>query len=221
MEITTDHIVFWQHGPIVLNMTIVMTWGVMILLATVSWLITRHISSDSKIPQWQNSLEIIIQYLKTQISETGLAQPEKFIGFLGTLFIFIAFSNLLAIIPYYEPPTGSLSTTGALAFCVFVAVPFFGISERGLFAYLKSFCQPTIMNLPLNLLGEVSRTFALAVRLFGNIMSEGVIGGILLSIAPFFFPVLMHLFGLLTGLVQAYIFFILATVFITAAATGE
>jgi F-type H+-transporting ATPase subunit a len=126
-------------------------------------------------------------------------------------------ASLCTIIPGYEPPTGSLSTTAALALCVFVAVPLFGIEERGLSAYLKSYVQPTLIMLPFNIISEISRTLALAVRLFGNMMSGAMIIGILLAITPFIFPVVMMALGLLTGMVQAYIFFILATVYIAAA----
>ncbi len=147
----------------------------------------------------------------------GLDHPEKYLGFLGTLFLFIAVSNLCAIIPGYEAPTGSLSTTSALAISVFVAVPFFGIEEQGLGGYLKSYLKPTWIMLPFNIISEVSRTFALAMRLFGNIMSGTMIVAILLTITPLIFPDFMYLLGLLTGMVQAYIFSILATVYIAAA----
>ena len=126
-------------------------------------------------------------------------------------------SNVCIILPYYEPPTGSLSTTAALAVSVFLAVPFFGIKKGGVLGYLKSYTKPNVIMLPFNIIGEFTRTLALAVRLFGNIMSGSMIVGILLSIAPFIFPAVMNILGLLTGIVQAYIFSVLATVFIAAA----
>jgi F-type H+-transporting ATPase subunit a len=121
------------------------------------------------------------------------------------------------VIPGYQPPTGSLSTTVALALCVFVAVPLFGIEQQGLGGYLTSYVKPTFIMLPFNIISELSRTLALAVRLFGNRMSGAMIIGILLTITPFVFPIVMTALGLLTGMVQAYIFFILATVYIAAA----
>jgi len=136
---------------------------------------------------------------------------------LGTLVLFLAMAALCTILPGYQPPTGSLSTTAALALCVFVAVPLFGIEERGLGNYLKAYAQPTFIMLPFNIISELTRTLALAVRLFGNMMSGAMIVAILLSITPFVFPVIMTALGLLTGMVQAYIFFILATVYIAAA----
>jgi F-type H+-transporting ATPase subunit a len=126
-------------------------------------------------------------------------------------------ASLCTIIPGFQPPTGSLSTTAALALCVFVAVPLFGIEEKGMGGYLKSYVEPTVIMLPFNIISEVSRTLALAVRLFGNMMSGAMIIGILLSITPFIFPIVMTALGLLTGMVQAYIFFVLATVYIAAA----
>ncbi|HSZ25885.1 MAG TPA: F0F1 ATP synthase subunit A, partial [Cytophagaceae bacterium] len=130
-----------------------------------------------------------------------------------------ATSNLCILFPFYDPPTSSLSTTIALALSVFIAVPFYGILEGGFLGYLKSYLQPSFIMLPFNIISEVSRTLALAVRLFGNIMSGGVIVSILLSITPFIFPVVMNALGMLTGLVQAYIFSVLATVYIAAATT--
>jgi F-type H+-transporting ATPase subunit a len=147
----------------------------------------------------------------------GLNQPGKYLAFLGTLFLFVAISSLCTILPGYTPPTGSLSTTVALALSVFVAVPLFGIREQGLGGYLKTYTQPTLIMLPFNIISELSRTLALAVRLFGNMMSGVMIIGILLTITPFLFPVVMTLLGLLTGMVQAYIFSILAAVYIAAA----
>ena len=137
------------------------------------------------------------------------------------LFLFIAVANIFTIFPGYEPPTGSLSTTTALALCVFVAVPLYGVEERGWRGYLKSYLEPTVIMLPFNIMGEFSRTLALAVRLFGNMMSGTMILGILLVVTPFIFPTVMSALGLLTGMVQAYIFSILALVYIAAAIGPE
>jgi F-type H+-transporting ATPase subunit a len=185
-------------------------------------LITRNLSTGLKISRWQNLLEIIVATVRKQIEEVGLHRPERYLGFLGTLFLFIAFSNLCTIFPGYEPPTGSLSTTAALAICVFIAVPIFGITQSGLRGYLATYLKPTFLMLPFNIIGEISRTLALAVRLFGNIMSGTMILAILVTITPVIFPIFMTALGLLTGMVQAYIFSILATVYIAAATrTGE
>ena len=217
MRLSPDEIIFWQFGLFKLNATIMFTWGLMLVLAVGSKLITRKISTDMKRSHWQNLLEIVITGMEKQIEEVGLGQPRKYLGFLGTLFLFVAVASLCTVIPGYEPPTGSLSTTAALALCVFVAVPFFGIAEQGVGDYLKSYTSPTLIMLPFNIISELTRTLALAVRLFGNMMSGAMIVGILLTIVPFIFPIIMTALGLLTGMVQAYIFSILAAVYIAAA----
>lgn len=217
MHLSSDEIIFWQHGFFKLNLTMLTTWGLMLALIVFARLVTKRLSEGMHISRAQNLLEIIVLATSSQIGEVGLKNPKKYLGFLGTLFIFIALSNLCTIFPDYEPPTGSLSTTAALAICVFIAVPLFGIMESGLKDYLGSYLKPTVLMLPFNVIGELSRTLALAIRLFGNIMSGSMVIAILLTVTPFIFPVLMSMLGLLTGLVQAYIFTILATVYIAAA----
>jgi len=217
MRLSPDGIIFWQHGFLKLNATIVFTWGLMFILSVCSKVITRKLSTDHKRSRWQNLLEIVVTGIEKQIEEVGLSDPKKYIGFIGTLFLFVAVASLCTVIPGFEPPTGSLSTTAALALCVFVAVPFFGIAEQGVGDYLKSYMKPTFIMLPFNIISEVSRTLALAVRLFGNMMSGAMIISILLTITPFIFPIIMTVLGLLTGMVQAYIFSILAAVYIAAA----
>ncbi len=217
MRLTPDELIFWRYGFVTLNSTIVTTWALMFGMTVGAMLITRRLKTEGDISRWQGFLEIVVTGIQQQIKEVGLNHPERYLPFIGTLFLFIAVSNLCAIIPDYDPPTGSLSTTAALAISVFVAVIFFGIAEQGLWGYLKSYLSPTFIMLPFNIISEFSRTFALAIRLFGNIMSGTMIVGILLTIVPFFVPIFMDLLGLLTGMVQAYIFSILATVYIAAA----
>jgi len=217
MHLSPDQIIFWQIGWVNVNATLVFTWLLMFILTLGSFLITRKLSDSHQRSRWQNLLEIIVIGILNQIEEVGLGNPKHYLGFIGTLFIFVAAAALCTLIPGFEPPTGSLSTTTALALCVFVVVPFFGIREKGLGRYLESYIKPTFIMLPFNLISEVSRTLALAVRLFGNMMSGAMIIAILLTITPFIFPIVMTLLGLLTGMVQAYIFSILATVYIAAA----
>lgn len=217
MRLSPDELIFWQSGFVKLNGTIAFTWAIMLVLTVGSLLITRTLSTEIKRTRWQNLLEIIVTGIVGQIKSVGLRRPKKYLGFIGTLFLFVATASLCTILPGYEPPTGSLSTTCALALCVFFAIPMFGIEDQGIAGYLKSYLQPTFIMLPFNIISEVSRTLALAIRLFGNMMSGAMIVGILLSITPFLFPVVMTLLGLLTGMVQAYIFSILAAVYIAAA----
>jgi F-type H+-transporting ATPase subunit a len=217
LRLSPDELVFWRYGFLEVNSTIVTTWALMLALAIGAKLVTRKLATEGYISRWQGFLEIVVTTIQKQIKDVGLHAPAKYLSFIGTLFLFIAVSNLCAILPWYEPPTGSLSTTSALALSVFVAVPFFGIEQQGLGGYLKSYLRPTFIMLPFNVISELSRTFALAIRLFGNIMSGTLIVGILLTITPLFFPIFMNLLGLLTGMVQAYIFSVLATVYIAAA----
>ena len=220
MRLSPDQMIFWQHGFLKLNGTIVFTWGLMFVLVVGSTLVTRKLSTGLDRSRWQNLLEIVVTGIEKQIADVGLRHPEKYLGFLGTLFLFVASAAFCTIIPGYEPPTASLSTTAALALSVLVAVPLFGIEEQGLRGYLKSYIEPTFIMLPFNIISELSRTLALAVRLFGNMMSGAMIVGILLTITPFIFPIVMTALGLLTGMVQAYIFSILAAVYIAAATRG-
>jgi len=217
MKLSPDQTIYWSHGFFDINLTIVTTWALMLFLVVTSAIITRRLKTDMRISRWQCILEIIVTSINNEIKGIGLDNPEIYIGFIGTLFLFIVTANLFIVFPWYDPPTGSLSTTAALAICVFLAVPFFGIEQRGILGYLKSYLQPTFLMLPFNLISDFSRTLALAVRLFGNIMSGGMIVAILLSITPFIFPIFMSALGLLIGMVQAYIFSILATVYIAAA----
>lgn len=220
--ILPDDIIIFQIGPVAINATILFTWGVMALLVLGSFLITRNLRSEGKVPRWQNMLEVLVSGINSQIREvSGGQNPRPYLPFVGSLFIFIAVSNLLAVVPGFIPPTSSLSTTAALAISVFVAVPFFGIAHHGLKRYLKQYLQPTFFMLPFNIIGELSRTLALAVRLFGNILSGTIIVGIIVSILPFLFPVVLQLFGLLTGMIQAYIFAILAMVYIASASEAH
>lgn len=216
MDISPDGNVWWGLGAFSINSTILYTWLVMLILTGGSWLITRRLSTEVHISRWQHLLEAVVNGIGQQLREITRREPERFLPFLGTLFLFIAISNLLYVVPGFEPPTGSLSTTAALSICVFLAVPGYGIAEVGLGRYLRNYIRPTPFMLPFNVMGEFSRTLALAVRLFGNVMSGTMIGAILLAIAPIVVPVLMDLLGLLTGLVQAYIFAILAAVYISA-----
>jgi F-type H+-transporting ATPase subunit a len=220
MNLSPDQEIFWQHGFCKVNGTLVMTWILMAVLAVGAKFLTRRLASRAVgVSRGQAALEIIVTGVTQQIGETGLAKADRYLPFLGTVFLFIAVANLGALIPGFEPPTSSLSTTAALALCVFIAVPIFGIRDQGLRGYLRTYTEPTLLMLPFNIISELSRTLALAVRLFGNMMSGGLIVAILLTITPFLFPIVMTALGLLTGMVQAYIFTILAAVYIAAATT--
>ena len=221
MEISPDAIIIFEWNGIHLNATIIFTWVVMAILFFISWMATKNLTIGPKISRWQNFLEVIIGYIRQQVKEITQQNPDPFIPFLGSLFMFISLSGLLTIIPGFHPPTGSLSTTSALAICVFFAIPIFGIAKKGARAYFKHYLEPSIFMAPFNIIGDFSRTLALAVRLFGNVMSGTLIVAVLLIITPLFVPIVMQILGLLIGQIQAYIFTVLATVYIASATRVE
>jgi F-type H+-transporting ATPase subunit a len=217
MTLSPDQTIIFTLWGIAINATIFYTWVVMAFLSVAAALITHNLRPDVPPNRWRTTLEVIVQGIQSQIQEVA-GRPERYLLYYsGTLFLFVAMSNLLLVIPGFEAPTASLSTTTALALSVLIAVPLFGISRRGLGGYLKTYLEPSFIMLPFNIISEFSRGISLAIRLYGNIMSGGVIAAILLSVAPFFFPVVMDVLGLLTGMIQAYIFAILATVYISSA----
>lgn len=217
MEISPEAWVIAEWRGLQLTATVVFTWVVMAILVLGSRAVTARLSEGETVSRWQVMLEVIVSQIRDQIDDIGAEDPARYLPFIGTLFLFIAAANILTILPGYQPPTGSLSTTAALAICVLIAVPLFAIGRQGILGYLRTYIQPSPFMLPFNIISEASRTLALAIRLYGNVMSGTVIVGILISVAPFFFPVLLQLLGLLTGLVQAYIFAILAMVYIASA----
>lgn len=221
VELSPDDVVFWSFEAVSINETIVFTWVVMALLVFLAWISTRHLSVEPPLSPAQNVLEIVIFYMKRQIREIAQMDPNRYLPFSGTLFLFISVANLLDIVPGYRTPTSSISTTISLAICVFFAVPIYGITRQGFRGYFRHYIQPTPLMLPFNIIGELSRTLALAVRLFGNMMSETMLIAILIAIVPLFLPVLLELLGLLIGQVQAYIFAVLATVYIVSASSSE
>jgi F-type H+-transporting ATPase subunit a len=217
MNLSPDQTIMFEAWDIPINATIFYTWIVMALLTVASLLITRNLRPDVPPNRWRTMLEVIVQGIQSQIEEVAPGPSRHLLYYVGTLFLFVAMSNLLLVVPGFEPPTASLSTTTALALSVLIAVPLFGITSQGLGGYLKTYLQPSFIMLPFNIISEFSRGISLAIRLYGNIMSGAVIAAILLSVAPFFFPVVMDVLGLLTGVIQAYIFAILATVYISSA----
>src|SRR5579864_6292499 len=139
MHLSPDQVILWQYGFVKINSTLLTTWSLMLVLVSGAHLVTRKLTSGTRVSRWQAALEILVTGIDAQIKEVGLTVPQHYLPFVGTLFIFIATANLCTIVPGYEPPTGSLSTTTALALCVFVAVPLYGIGRRGWRRYLRSY----------------------------------------------------------------------------------
>jgi F-type H+-transporting ATPase subunit a len=217
MELTPDAMVVARLGPLTVNATLLFSWAVMAVLVAGAWLGARRLTVTDAPGRIQAALELVVATVRRQIAAATEQDPAPYLPFIATLYLFIALANLLAFVPGYHPPTSSLSTTAALAACVFVAVPVLGIRRVGVLRFLRHYVEPTPFVLPFRVLSEVTRTVALAVRLFGNVMSGSILAGILLSIAPLLVPVPVRLLDLLIGQIQAYIFAVLATVYIASA----
>jgi F-type H+-transporting ATPase subunit a len=205
-------------GPVPITEPVVVTWGVMAVLALGSILLTRGLRLRAGTGQFV--LELVIAALDDQIRAAVGQQPTRFRALIGTLFLFILAANWSSLVPGVEPPTAHLETDAALAAIVFFATIWFGVTSRGVLGYLKGFTEPSWVMLPLNLVEQITRTFSLMVRLFGNIMGAVFVIGIVLSLAGLLLPIPLMALDLLTGAVQAYIFATLAIVFI-ASAVGE
>ncbi len=220
MDLNLDDHVLWQWGVLKLNATLLYTWIEIALLLATAWWVRGHLLVDPTAPlTWmQNFWENLLSIIRQQVADIAGEDPDYYFPFVCTLFLFISLANLLALVPGFHSPTASLSTTAALAVAVLLATPLYGIERHGLKGYLAHYLQPTPLMLPFHLLAEVTRTVALAVRLFGNAMSGMLIVGLLVSLVPLFVPIAMQLLELLIGQVQAYIFAVLATVYLASAA---
>lgn len=216
MNIDPSEIIYWEWGFVTIDATLVFTWITMFILGLASFLVTRNLKTEGKISKGQNILEALVETIRNQIKQISQQDPGQYLPFIGTLFIFILASNILSIVPGFISPTGSLNTSIALSLCVFLAVPVYGIANQGISGYLKEYIKPTFIMLPFNIISEISRTLSLAIRLYGNVMSSSIIVAILLGVIPLFFPVIIQALGLLTGVIQAYIFAILAIVYIAS-----
>ncbi|MEX1334007.1 MAG: F0F1 ATP synthase subunit A, partial [Candidatus Limnocylindrales bacterium] len=204
-QLTPDTAVLLELGPLTLNATIAFTWLLMGLLIVPAWFITRRLTPEAEASRPQMLLEAAVGYTRQQVGEIAGSRTDLVLPFSGTLVLFIGLANVLAIVPGWQPPTASLSTTAALAIVVFFAVPAYGIAIVGVGTYLRHYIEPTPIMLPFRIISELSRTLALAVRLFGNMMSGEMVVAILLLVVPLLFPVLLEALGLLTGVIQAYI----------------
>jgi F-type H+-transporting ATPase subunit a len=201
-------------GPVPITEPVVTTWALIGALAAASYAITRGLRRRPS--RWQAVLEILVTTIEDQITETMQTPGRPFVPLLGSLFIFLAFANVLGVLPGVKPPTASIETAAALALIVFLAVHVYGLRRRGVRAYLGSYAKPTIVMLPLNVLSEITRTFSLMVRLFGNVLSGEFVIATVLALAGLFVPIPLMALEILIGLIQAYIFTVLAAVFIGA-----
>jgi F-type H+-transporting ATPase subunit a len=211
--------ILFHLGPVPISRPVVTTWAIMALLTGLSWLAFRR--ADVRAGGLQTILEIVVETLAKQVNEITRCDPWPYLPLLGTLFLFLVFANLMAIVPGMQPPTGRLETPAALAVIVYLSVHYFGVRSRGFGKYVKRYVKPTPLMLPLNFLSEITRTFSLMVRLFGNMMSHEFVIAIVVFLAGLFLPIPFMLLGILIGIIQAYIFTVLAAVFIGAAVSGS
>ena len=211
-------VALFHLGPVPITAGVLVTWAIMAVLVIGGMLVTRPLSLAPS--RTQATFELMVDALDGQIRDTMQVEPAPYRAFIGTLFTFILVANWSSLVPGVEPPTAHLETDAALALLVFVAVIWFGIRAGGVRGYLASFASPNPIMIPLNVIESLTRTFSLLVRLFGNVMSGVFVIGIVLSLAGLLVPIPLMVLDLLTGAVQAYIFAILAMVFI-AGAVGE
>jgi len=203
-------------GPIGITATVATTWGVMLVLTLVAVLITRRLRVESP-GLLQSAAEGIVLTIRKAIDDVVPDRSTQLLPFVGTLWLFIAAANLAGVVPGVQSPTGDLSTTSALALIVFLSVHWFGIRTDGLRGYLRHYLSPSPILLPFHLISELTRTVALAMRLFGNIMSLEMAALLVLLVAGFLVPVPLLMLHIVEALVQAYIFGMLALVYIGGA----
>jgi len=208
----------FSAGPVTVTEPVVVAWAVIGLLAGASILATRRLSLTPS--RTQTTLELIVSTIDSQIRDTMQTDPAPFRALIGSIFLFTLVSNWSSLVPGVEPPTAHIETDAAMALIVFVATVAWGVRTRGLRGYLATYAEPTWVMIPLNVVEQFTRTFSLIVRLFGNVMSGVFVIGIILTLAGLLVPIPLMALDLLTGAVQAYIFAVLATVFI-GAAVGE
>lgn len=207
--------ILFHIGPVPITEPVLVTWAIMGMLVGGAWLTTRRLSLHPS--RLQAFLELIVETVDSQIRDTMQAEPAPYRAFIGTLFVFIFVANWSSLVPGVEPPTAHIETDAALALLVFLAVILFGIRASGVRGYLSTFASPSPLMIPLNFIESLTRTFSLLVRLFGNVMSGVFVIGIVLSLAGLLVPIPLMALDLLTGAVQAYIFAVLAMVFIAGA----
>jgi F-type H+-transporting ATPase subunit a len=209
----------FQFGPLGITAPVVTTWAIMLVLLVAAFVLTKHLKADPG--PWQVALEGLIGAMDGAVRDMLPNAATRILPFIGTLWMFIVVANLVGIIPGLKSPTGFLSTTAALAVLVFFSVHWYGIRSEGLVTYLRHYLEPTPLLLPFHLMSEVSRTITLAVRLFGNIMSLEMAVLLVLMVAGFLVPVPLLMLHVIEALIQAYIFGMLALIYIASAIQSQ
>ena len=207
--------ILFYLGPVPISEAVATTWVIMALLVGVSWIGLRKATANAG--PLQTALEVLIETLTTQVGEIMGRNSVQFVPLIGTLFLFLVCANLSAVFPGAQAPTAHIETPAALATIVFLSVHYYGVRSRGWREYVRHYTRPTPLLLPLNILSEITRTFSLMIRLFGNMMSHQFVLAIVAFLAGLIVPIPFLALGILIGLIQAYIFTVLAAVYIGAA----
>ena len=203
----------FQLGPIDISATVVTTWGIMAIIGLLSWLVSRRLSVDNP-GMLQSAVEGIVSVIEEAVADAAPQHARQIMPLIASLWIFLVIANLCGLIPGVHSPTRDLSATAALAILVFLSTHWFGIRIQGIRNYLRHYLSPSPILLPFHLISEVTRTVALAVRLFGNIMSLEMAALLILLVAGFLAPVPILMLHIIEALVQAYIFGMLALIYV-------
>jgi len=202
----------FELGPVQLTNTVITTWVVMAIIGCFAWLVTRRL--QMRPGRLQTLVEAMVSVIEESIRDIAPQHVQQIMPFIGTLWVFIVIANLIGLVPGMHSPTRDLSATAAIAFLVFLSVHWYGIRIQGLKNYLLHYLKPSPLLLPFNLISEVTRTIALAVRLFGNMMSLEMVALLILIVAGFLVPVPILMLHIVEALVQAYIFGMLALIYV-------
>ncbi|MBR2141237.1 MAG: F0F1 ATP synthase subunit A [Rickettsiales bacterium] len=223
MNISTDDLVLFESGFVTINGTLIFSWIVMFIMVGTAILLRLQLNKNKnnyreEPTKLQNFFESLVEVIEQQVKTISTKQIDVVFPFIATLFMYILVSNLISLIPVLDSPTGSLSTTLALALSMFIFSIFVGIKDKGFYGYIKKYFKPVFLMLPLNIIGELSRIISLSMRLYGNIMSSGAVTFILTNISflSIGFPIMIDLLGTISGIIQAYIFSILSMVAISS-----
>ena len=209
----------FEWGPVQLTSTVLTTWLVMAIIVCIVWLVTRSLQRSPN--RLQSMVEAIVSIIEDSIRDVAPQHVRQIMPFIGTLWVFLVFANLIGLIPGLHSPTRDLSATAAMALLVFLSVHWYGIRLQGLKNYLLHYLKPSPILLPFNLISEVTRTIALAVRLFGNMMSMEMIAMLMLLVAGFLVPVPILMLHIIEALVQAYIFGMLALIYVASSLQSQ
>jgi F-type H+-transporting ATPase subunit a len=219
MKSPLDSVALFHVGPVPINASVVVTWVLMVVLVIGAIVLRRRLKLQPSATQ--AACEMLVEVLDSQIRDTMRVEPGPYRAFIGTLFVYIFLANWSSLVPGVEPPTAHLETDAALALLVFVSIIWYGVRAVGVRGYLKTFASPSPVMIPLNFIESLTRAFSLLVRLFGNVMSGVFVIGIVGSLAGLLVPIPLMALDLLTGAVQAYIFAVLAMVFIASAVSDD